>query len=251
MAASGVNHRASTQGRYVMRVLGRDLPPPFDEFWGLLGEEIGVDAGLIERGAVEVFGPEGYREGADRLPEWMEIPDPALSYHVAHELTHVLLRNRSFPASFRGQEYGPESSEARVGGDLEEMIVHPALEEVLRPFPFDKSHIQQHLFEGARRGLESSPIPEPGSPWWITWACRCCELRFLLPERQWIRLEVVFDGRCPEIADRGRELVEIMNTEGFLTADQALQAMIKARDALGLKEADRCLVRDPRTGELH
>ena len=234
-----------------MRVLERKLAVPFDEFWELLGEEIGVATDLIERGDVEVFGPEGYREESDRLPRWMETPDAALSYHVAHELTHTLLRNRGFPVSFRGQQYGPESSEARVGGDLEEMIIHPALEEVLRPFPFDKTHIQQHLFEGARQGLETSPIPDPGSPWWITWACRCCELQFLLPPRQWIRLEVVYEGRCPEIAAKGRELVEIMKTEGFPTPDQALQSMIKARDALGLKEADRCLVRDPRTGEVH
>ena len=234
-----------------MRVLDRELPPPFDDFWDLLGEETGVPIGLIEQGSAQVFGPEGYREGSDRLPGWMEIPDAALSYHVAHELTHILLRNRGFPVTLRGQEYGPGSSEARVGGDLEEMIVHPALEQVLRPFPFDKSHIQLHLFEGARRGLESSPIPEAGSPWWITWACRCCELQLLLPQREWLRLEVVFEGRCPDIAAKGRELAEIMRTEGFLTPDQALQAMIKARDALGLKEADRCLVRDPRTGELY
>ena len=234
-----------------MKVLGRELVPPFDDFWERLGEETGVPAALVEQGAVEVFGPEGYVEGADRLPRWMEIPDPALSYHVAHELTHVLLRNRGFPTGFRGPAYGPDSPEARVGGDLEEMIAHPALEQVLSPFPFDKSHIQQHLFQGARRGLESSPVPEADSPWWATWACRCCELRFLLPERQWLRLEVVFEGRCPDIAAKGRELVEIMKAEGFLTPEQALQSMIKARDALGLRTADRCLVRDPRTGELY
>ena len=234
-----------------MKVLGRELPPPFDQFWDTLGEETGVPIDLIARGAAQVFGPEGYVEGSGRLPRWMEIPDDALSYHVAHELTHLLLRNRGFPATFRGREYGPESPEARVGGDLEEMVSHPALEQVLSPFPFDKGHIQQHLFEGARRGLESSPIPEPDSPWWTTWACRCCELQLLLPERQWLRLEVVFEGRCPDIAAKGRELAEIMRAEGFLTPDQALQAMISARDALGLKEADRCLVRDPRTGELH
>ena len=80
-----------------MRVLDRELPPPFDDFWDLLGEETGVPIGLIEQGSAQVFGPEGYREGSDRLPGWMEIPDAALSYHVAHELTHILLRNRGVP----------------------------------------------------------------------------------------------------------------------------------------------------------
>jgi hypothetical protein len=234
-----------------MKVLGKVLVSPFDAFWRQLGPEIGVPAGLVEEGDGVVFGPEGYEKASNQLPRWMKIPDGALSYHVAHELTHLLLKKRGFPVALRGPQYGPDSSEARVGGDLEEMISHPALEEVLRPFPFDKGHIQEHLFEGARHGLETSPVPGPGSPWWVTWACRCCELQFLLPRKRWIRLEVVYDGRCSDIAEKGRELAQIMRREGFLTPDQALQSMIGARDALGLKEADRCLVHDPRNDTVY
>ena len=133
----------------------------------------------------------------------------------------------------------------------EEMISHPALQEFLRPFPFDRSHIQRHLFEGARRGVEGSPVPEAATPWWATWAIRFCELRFLLPHKQWLRLEVVYDGRCPDIADKGRQLLDIMHQEGFLTPDQALEAMVKSRDALELKEAYRCLIMDPRDGKIY
>ena len=244
-----------------MKVLGRELIPPFDDFWDRFAPEIAIPIHLIEEGDGVVFGPESYDEGSDHpsglspsgrsLPHWMELPDGPLSYHVAHELTHLLMRRRSFPVSVRGHEYGPDSPEARVGGDLEEMISHPALEEILRPFPFNRTHIQQHLFESARRGLERSPIPESGTLWWTTWACRFCELQFLLPEQQWLRLEVVYDGRCPDIADKGRELVDIMRGECFQTPDQALQAMIKSRDALGLKEVERCLVLDPRDGKIY
>ncbi len=234
-----------------MKVLGRELTPPFDEFWDHFAAEIDVPVHLIEQGHRTVFGQECYQEGSGRLPFWAELPDGALSYHVAHELTHILMRKRGFPASARGLQYGEDSLEARVGGDLEEMIGHPALDEMLGPYPFDRTHIHQHLFEGAQRGLEESAIPELGTPWWITWACRFCELRFLLPEKSWFRLEVVYDGRCPDIASKGRELIEIMRQEGYRTPEQALQAMIKARDALGLREEERCLVLDPRSGQLY
>ena len=234
-----------------MRVLGRELAPPFDCFWHRFGPEIDIPINQIEEGHRAVFGSESYGTGSGNLPGWMELPDEALSYHVAHELTHLVMRQRDFPMSVRGPQYGEDSPEARMGGDLEEMISHPSLEEILKPFSFDRTHIRQHLFEGARRGLEGSPVPKFGTHWWVTWACRFCELQFLLPRNQWLRLEVVFDDRCPGISEKGRELVDIMLKEGFQTPDQALQSMSKARDALGLKEAQPCLVLDPRDGTIY
>ena len=94
-------------------------------------------------------------------------------------------------------------------------------------------------------------MPEPGTLWWITWACRFCELHFLLPRHRWLRLEVVYDGRCRDIAVKGRELVDIMLRAGSGTPDQALEAMIGSRDALGLKDEDRCLVIDRRDGKAY
>lgn len=234
-----------------MKVLGRELVRPFDAFWNLYSPQIGISAQLIEKGHPAVFGAENHREGSNGLPRWMELPDDALSYHVAHELTHQIIRRQGYPGSVRGQQYMKDSPEARVGGDLEEMVSHHVLEEILSSLPFDRAHIQQHLFASARRGLEESPIPEYGTFWWATWACRFCELQHLLPRKMWIRLEVVYDGRCPEIASKGRELADIMRVEGYKSPDQALQAMIKIRDTLGLKLQDRCLVFDPRHGTMY
>ena len=98
------------------------------------------------------MGPRVTTEVPISLPSWMELPDDALSYHVAHELTHLVMRHRGFPVSGRGPQYGEDSLEARVGGDLEEMVSHPALEEMLKTFAFDRTHIQHHLFEGAPPG---------------------------------------------------------------------------------------------------
>jgi len=237
--------------KYGVKILGRDLVPPFDVFWNDFASDIDVDVALIERGHQSVFGQECYREESRHLPFWMDLPDGALSYHVAHELTHIIMRKRGFPVSGRGVQYSEDSSESRVGGDLEEMVSHPALELILRAYPFDRTNIQNHLFESSQRGLENSQVPDASTPWWVTWACRFCELSFLLPQRTWFRLEVIYDGRCPDIASKGRELKEIMCQEGYGTSEQALQAMIRARDALGLWESGRCLVMDPRSGQVY
>ena len=221
-----------------MRVLDRGLVYPFDTFWAEFGSEAGVAASLIEEGSAEVFGHEYQSSGS--LPSWMELPDGALSYHVAHELAHRVLRKGGFPSSLRGPQYVQGSAEARVGGDLEEMVTHHALEELLKHLPFDRSHIREHLFSGALRGLENSPVPETSSLWWVTWACRYCELRFLLQERQWLRLEVVYEGRCSDIAEKGRELADIMDQEGFQTPAMALRAMVRVRDALETRTETPC-----------
>ncbi len=234
-----------------MRVLGRELEAPFDDFWRWAEPEIGIPWELAENGHWTIFGDQAYSPASGQLPPWMELPGFALSFHVAHELTHVLMRKRGFPMTNRGPQYAPNSHEARVGGDLEEMVGHPGMERLLEPLPFDKSHIQQKLFEGARSGLENAPIPTQGGLWWVTWAMRFCELQFLLTEPMWLRLEVVYDGRCPEIAAKGRELVDVMLAEGFETPDQALGAMIGCRDALGLREEAKCLITDPRDGQTY
>ncbi len=235
----------------LMKVLGRELVSPFDDFWNCFSEEISIPIHQIEEGHSTIFGQEGYQKSSGSLPRWMELPDEALSYHVAHELTHLLMRRQGFPVSVRGLQYGEDSPAARVGSDLMEMISHPALEEILKPYPFNRNHIQEHLFKGALQGIEGSPVPELGTPWWVTWACRFCELQFLLPTQKWYRLEVVYDGRCPDIADKGRELVDIMHRESFQTPNQALKTAIEARGALGLEDGEQCQVLDPRDGKIY
>ena len=234
-----------------MKVLDRELARPFDAFWKRFEPELDVSAEAVRLADRSVFGAEGYQPGIDSTPWWIELPDGALSYHVAHELSHRTIRRRGYPVTVRGLQYSERSEEARVCGDLDEMMAHAAMEVMLREFPFDRSHIQAHLFEGAQKGLEESPVPEAGSLWWATWVCRFCELYFLLPKRQWVRLEVVYEGRCPDIADKGKGLIDIMLEEGFTEAEPAIKAMVKARDALELKEGHRCLVMDPRTGNVY
>ena len=80
-----------------MKVLGRQLVPPFDQFWDRFSTEIEVPTNLIEEGHRSVFGTEGHESGSPRLPRWMDLPDDALSYHVAHELTHVVMGGRWIP----------------------------------------------------------------------------------------------------------------------------------------------------------
>lgn len=233
-----------------MRVLGRDLVDPFSEFWKAVSHELPVESNDIERGLSSVFGDQGIEFSAPAMPRWMALPDDDLAYHVAHELTHMLMRERGYPKTVRGVGYPPDSAEARVGEDLEEMVLHPSLESILEPFGFMHEFIISNMAAGAMRGLKSAPVPEYGTPWHFTWAIRFCMLQMELPLELWSPLEIIYVERAPAVTDLGRELAQILTDAGWGSPEKALDAMVRSRDALSLDVQDKVLVLDPKTGRI-
>ena len=235
-----------------MKVLGRELPHPFDEFWKQFQPEIPVAVEHIESAHSIVFGDQGFDLGAPELPAWASVPDNDLAYHVAHELYHIVQRQRGYPKTVRGSHYAAGSVEARIGADLEEMILHPPLEELLRgEMGFSNDFIRSRMLNGALNGVATSPVPEYGTPWFTTWAIRYCELQIILNTDEWAALETVFMERSPQVARLGEEMTAIVNDVGWGTREQALEALIGVRDSLGLQVNQIVLVLDPATGEIY
>ena len=232
-----------------MQVLGRELVHPFSKFWETVSDELPVDSDAIERGLSTVFGDQGV-EFAGPAPRWMSLPDDDLAYHVAHELTHTLMRERGYPKTVRGIGYPSDSAEARIGEDLEEMVLHPSLETILEPYGFRHDFIVSNMASGALQGLQSAPVPEYGTPWHFTWAIRFCMLQMELPLELWTPLESVYVERAPAVAALGRELLNIVVDVGWGTPEKALDAMVRTRDALGLDVQDKVLVLDSSTGHI-
>lgn len=233
-----------------MKVLGRHLPAPFDAFWDRFKSEIPVPVEYIEEGHSVVFGEQGYDRTAPNEPLWASTPADDLAYHTAHELMHIVQRERGYPKTVRGQQYPPDSAEARIGADFEEMVLHPPLEDTLRKMGFTNDFIRRRMLEGALAGVESSPPPDYGTPWFTTWAMRYCELRIGLPHDEWSSLEAVFRERSPDVVRLGEEMVSIMMQVGWGTPKQALDAMVRIRDSLGLKVNSIVLVMDPISGDI-
>ena len=232
-----------------MQVLGREIVDPFTEFWDSVSHELPVDSDAIERGLSTVFGDQGV-EFAGPAPRWMSLPDDDLAYHVAHELTHMLMRERGYPKTLRGIGYPADSAEARIGEDLEEMVLHPSLESIHEPFGFEHDFIMRNMASGALQGLRSAPVPEYGTPWHFTWAIRFCMLQMELPLELWTPLETVYVERAPAITELGRELLSIVVDVGWGTPEKALEAMVRTRDALGLDVQDKVLVLDSAAGRV-
>ncbi len=238
---------ASCAKVFGMDVLGRRLADPFDAFWEQYGPEISASVEHIEEGHSSVFGDLGADRSAPDEPAWAGLPGDDLAYHVAHELAHLLLRARSYPIVAPGSDIPPGSEAARVGGDLQEMIDHAALSEILGPFGFRNDFILDRTAGGASRGLSSSPVPEPGTAWFATWAIRYCDLsRDMGPER-WAPIEALYRERAPDAAEMGQRLIAIVEDRGCGSPGKALWATLQAREALDI---DRRYVRiiDPAGG---
>ena len=233
-----------------MKVLGRELVDPFGEFWDEVSAELSVNADQIESGLSGVFGDQGVDVTAPYPPRWMSLPDDDLAYHVAHELAHQVMAARKYPRTARGVGYPPDSAEARVGEDLEEMVLHPSLEAILEPFGFRRDFILQNMAEGAMRGLIAAPTPEYGSPWHFTWAIRRCLLQMELPRRLWTPIENIYAARAPEANALGRELMDIMLDVGWGSRERSLEAMRRTRDCLGLDVQNKILVVDTASGRI-
>ena len=233
-----------------MNVLGRPLVEPFPRFWRTFSHDLDVTSEEIERGLSSVFGDQGVDSMGTDTPRWMSLPDDDLAYHTAHELTHRLMGAWGYPRTVRGPGYPVDSAEARVGADLEEMVLHPALEHILEPFEFRRDFILQNMVDGALHGLRSAPVPEYGAPWHFTWAIRYCGLRLDLPDSVRHPIAFIYRERAPEISKLGEELLDIMNEAGWLTRERVLDAMIRTRNTLGLDVYDEVLVLDPTTGQV-
>jgi hypothetical protein len=238
------------QHRETPKVLGRSLAAPFDAFWKQVEAEIAVPVEYIEEGHSLVFGDKGADLSAPQLPEWASLPDDDFAYHVARELGMVVLRQRGYPRTVRGKHYPESSAEARIGGDIQEMVLNRSLDALLEPFGFNNSFIQRRMLNGTLRGLSNSPVPEWGSPWFFTWAIRYCELHFEFGPEDWKRVEAIYSERSPAIRSLGEELAGIMREVGWDTREQALEVMIRIRDTLGLKVDERVLVIDPPSGKI-
>ena len=234
-----------------MKVLGRQLTSPFDEFWERFRSEISSPVEYIEAGHSVVFGDQGSDLSAPAEPSWLALPDADFAYHIAHELFHIVQRGRGYPKTVRGRHYPPNSAEARIGADLEELILHPPLEALLRDeLGFTNEFIRGRMLQGALNGVSGSPAPEYGTPWFTTWAIRYCELQFTLSDEEWAALEGVFTERSPQVARLGEEIAAIVREVGWGTREQALEALVGVRDSLGLKVNEIVLVMDPLTGEI-
>ena len=216
-----------------MKVLGRKLVNPFDSFWSEYVSEIEVLPESIQSGHSSGFGDQGADKLSSHIPKWMELPDGDLCWHVAHEISHLVVRNRGFPRTAHGPLFEEDSPEVRIGGDIEEMVLHQVVDYIMEPFGFTNEAILTKMTQGALTGLKNSPAPSQGTPWFYTWAIRYSELKLTLDDVRWSPIDILYNERSPGTRELGERILDIVNDVGTGTPQQSLEVMVNIRDVLG------------------
>jgi len=233
-----------------VKVLGRNLVDPFSEFWSDIEEDLFISYDEVKNGSEKVFGDQYFDLGSSPNPRWLALPDDDLAYHVAHEVTHILFKSKGFPSVGRGIRYPENSEEARVGSDLEELVIHQPLDWVIKKYRFSRDFILDTTYNGAKSGLSSSYAPEYGTPWFFTWAMRYAELSTILSPSDWQILAYIYTSKSSDVVSLGEELRDIITKMDPGVPDLALEAMVLCRNLMGLGVEDRILIIDNRNGEM-
>ena len=217
-----------------MEVLGRTLISPFNNFWKTFSQDISINKEFIEQGHSLIFQDQGLDQTTSFPPRWIELPDPDLAYHVAHELSHLVLNSKKYPRLLIEKQFKNDNDQNRIKDDLQELVDHIAINFLLKPFEFRNDFITQNTASGAIRGLSTSPVPKKNDPWLITWAIRYCELKVELNPNQWSKIEMLYQERVPKICRIGEDLFSEIPSEGIDTQTKALEFMKESRQILGL-----------------
>lgn len=216
-----------------MKVVGRTLISPFNKFWETFSQDIPINKELIEQGHSIVFKDQGIDQTTPYQPRWIGLPESDLAYHVAHELTHLLLSSRKYPRLLIGNHFKDDRDQNRIKDDLQELVDHVAIKFLLKPFEFRNDFITKNTASGAIRGLSTSPVPKNDDLWFITWAIRYCDLKVELNPNQWATVQMLYEERAPKIVKIGEELFSEIPSEGVDTQIKALDFMKESRQILG------------------
>ena len=140
-----------------MEVLGRTLISPFNNFWKTFSQDISINKEFIEQGHSLIFQDQGLDQTTSFPPRWIELPDPDLAYHVAHELSHLVLNSKKYPRLLIEKQFKNDKDQNRIKDDLQELVDHIAINFLLKPFEFRNDFITQNTANGAiieNKGLE-------------------------------------------------------------------------------------------------
>ena len=231
-----------------MKILGKSVSQEFLHFYEDLQPRLGMQIKfeVIRPFRIGyVFG--AYDDSAGRVMLRADLPRPAFEHTAAHELLHVLQAKEGWPKASRGATLSEDCIEEEVAGLIASLVLDLDVEEQLRKLGFDRSYSDNVRYKQKLKALQGKNVPRLGSPGWCMWAIHYAIASQTLSASRLRKLETLHSALAPNIAEKGKELVAMLNRHGWKSPDQALRSMVAIRDSLGLTK-ERVLITDRRTG---
>jgi len=233
-----------------MKILGKSLSRKFLQFY----EEVKPRLGMQVKFEVIRLSRLGYLFGASKVENSIarvmlrtDLPRLAFEHTIAHELIHVLQTREGWPEASCGAKLSDDSIEEEVAGLIASLVLDLDVEDRLKKVSFDRSYSDGVRYSQKLRALQEKNVPRSGSPGWCQWAIHYAMASQTLSANRLRKLESLHLALAPRIAEKGKELVAILDRHGWKNPEQALESMVTIRDSLGLTK-EQIVITDRRTG---
>ena len=162
------------------------------------------------------------------------VPTHALPHVLGVALEHVRQRLDLYPgviAPEQDLEGGP-----LIRTELRELVMGPEAEMHLEPLNLDTEWESEQRHQGLKEMLRDAP-----SEWDIAGmagnsfaALQYARFSLEHPSELWASLKDVFEAKLPTAAEKGAQVVTVVEQSGWKTPGACLQSLVSARDALTL-----------------
>ncbi len=221
-----------------MKVIGKEIGSTLASMHGEIERRVQIEA---ER-TLEVVPFDG---NAFSNVEWGDrvvtvslhngVPTHALPHVFGVALQHIRQRLDRYPGVRRGEREIEGGGTLR--GALRELVMGPEAEMHLAPLKLDVTWEVEQRHTGLKDLLRQAPEDwnDPRSPGAAFAALQYGRFTLEHPEELWAPLREDFEKRLPAAAEQGKKLVEVVRKSGWRTPGACLEALIAAREVLGLR----------------
>jgi len=220
-----------------MKAIGKDIGDALDEMHQQIKDRLRVETRRL-------LNLQPFQGGSFSNVEWRPdavtiqlhngVPTHALPHVLGVALQHVRQRLDGYPGVVTPEtdlEGGPLLRTA-----LRELVMGPEAEMHLEPLKLDTAWEDEQRHQGLKELLRDAP-----NEWNIAGmsgnsfaALQYARFSLEHPADLWEPLKEQFEGKLPVAAERGEQVVKVVQQSGWKTAAACLQSLVSARDALTL-----------------
>lgn len=231
-----------------MKILGKSISEDFQRFYDHTAERLGIAIEFRRNPPFKIWGACEVKNNIATIWLKTDMPEPMFEHNTAHELLHAVQQTEGWPEADCGENLPKESAEAFIACLISSTVLDMIVDEQLQKLGFDRSHADEIRYKQKRLALQTESVPELEKPHGCEWALHYVMASQALSPKRCGKLRALYQARAPHIAEKGEELVAILQKNGWKSPDQALASMVAIRDSLGLN-SKQVTITNGKTGE--
>ncbi len=220
-----------------MKAIGKDIGEALDEMHQQIKDRLRTETRrLLQLQPFQggSFSNVEWRPDAVTIQLHNGVPTHALPHVLGVALQHVRQRLDQYPGVIAPAQDLEGGALLRTA--LRELVMSPEAEMHLEPLGLDTEWESEQRHQGMKELLRDAPNEWniPGMSGNSFAALQYARFSLEHPAELWAPLKEQFEGKLPAAAERGAQVLAVVQQSGWKDAPAALQSLVSARDALNL-----------------